>query len=184
MNNLLNNLLLDNMYVLAERNWRFNFHDLVRKVMIVGMPGTGKTLAVNKATSVLRGASSVQFFRDFSHLSQMSRYDVMLVHWRNNFACNCPCKDWCKLPQLILGQCNGRRCSRWLLVVPPKGGSKHLTVTSCNLSSGMWQCSRICCSNMAGLLFLLLHFSLWRYDDLRAFHHFHLEAPVQPSQKF
>lgn len=122
MNNLLNNLLLDNMYVLAERNWLFNFHDLVRKVMIVGMPGTGKTLAVNKATSVLRGASSVQFFRDFSHLSQMSRYDVMLVHWRNNFACNCPCKDWYKLPQRILGQCNGDDVPGGQ-VVPPKGGS-------------------------------------------------------------
>ena len=33
-------------------------------VMIVGMPGTGKTLAVNVATSVLRGDASVPFFRE------------------------------------------------------------------------------------------------------------------------
>lgn len=34
-------------------------------VMIVGMPGTGKTLAVNVATNVLRGDRSVPFFRQF-----------------------------------------------------------------------------------------------------------------------
>eukprot|EP00435_Cladocopium_sp_Y103_P056642 s671_g19.t1 len=38
-------------------------------VTIVGMPGTGKTLAVNKATSVLRGTNSVQFFRHFSDVA-------------------------------------------------------------------------------------------------------------------
>ncbi|CAL1163139.1 unnamed protein product [Cladocopium goreaui] len=38
-------------------------------VMIVGMPGTGKTLAVNKATSVLRGTNSVHFFRRFSDVA-------------------------------------------------------------------------------------------------------------------
>eukprot|EP00438_Fugacium_kawagutii_P000848 Skav222059 [mRNA] locus=scaffold707:50574:77847:- [translate_table: standard] len=39
------------------------------EVTIVGAPGTGKTLAVNKATAVLRGTSSVQFFRDFSDVA-------------------------------------------------------------------------------------------------------------------
>ena len=34
-------------------------------VMIVGMPGTGKTLAVNIATDVLRGSGAVPFFRGF-----------------------------------------------------------------------------------------------------------------------
>lgn len=33
--------------------------------MIVGMPGTGKTLAVNIATAVLRGTNAIPFFRDF-----------------------------------------------------------------------------------------------------------------------
>ena len=34
-------------------------------VMIVGMPGTGKTLAVNIATDTLRGSGAVPFFRGF-----------------------------------------------------------------------------------------------------------------------
>lgn len=41
-------------------------------VMIVGMPGTGKTLAVNIATSVLRGSASVPLFREFSDVAQLN----------------------------------------------------------------------------------------------------------------
>ena len=38
------------------------------EVQIIGMPGTGKTLSVNKSMAVLRGSAAVDFFRDFSDL--------------------------------------------------------------------------------------------------------------------
>ena len=41
-------------------------------VMIVGMPGTGKTLAVNIATSILRGSGAVPLFRDFRDAARHS----------------------------------------------------------------------------------------------------------------
>ena len=47
-------------------------------VMIVGMPGTGKTLAVNIATSVLRGGNAMPFFRDFCDVANsVFRYQCL-----------------------------------------------------------------------------------------------------------
>ena len=51
-------------------------------VMIVGMPGTGKTLAVNIATSVLRGSNSMPFFRDFCDVANsVFRYQCLGMPW-------------------------------------------------------------------------------------------------------
>ena len=47
-------------------------------VMIVGMPGTGKTLAVNIATAVLRGGNAMPFFRDFCDVANsVFRYQYL-----------------------------------------------------------------------------------------------------------
>jgi Cdc6-like AAA superfamily ATPase len=57
-------------------------------VMIVGMPGTGKTLAVNIATSVLRGSNSMPFFRDFCDVANsVFRYQCLGMPWIQMIQC-------------------------------------------------------------------------------------------------